>query len=313
MPADSESRARSAAPPPQAAAPASALLPWLLVLVLVLIWGTSFILIKRGLAVYRPVELGALRIVLAALVLLPFAARGVRLVPRARWRWLLTAGLIGNFLPAILFAWAETRLASGLAGILNSLTGLFTLLAGALLFGQRLTGARMLGVLTGMVGTAVLLSSGPGGLGRVAPADVPYGLLIVVATAMYGFNLNLIKYRLAGIPPVEMAALALFFVAGPALVALLMTDAIPRTLHLPGGWTAFGAVAILAAASTALGLVLYNWLIQLRGTVFATTTTYLMPVVSLLWGVLDGERIYAGHYAGLAIILGGVALVSRAK
>ncbi len=292
--------------------PVSALLPWLLVLGLVLMWGTSFILIKRGLAVYRPLELGALRIVLAALALAPFAARGVRLVPRARWPWLLTAGLLGNFLPAILFAWAETRLASGLAGILNSLTGLFTLLAGAALFGQRLTGARIAGVLTGMAGTAVLLSSGPGGLGRVAPADVPYGLLIVLATAMYGLNLNLIRYRLNGIPPLEMAALALLFVAGPAAVVLGFSGTVGRTL-VPGAGLAFGAVAVLAVGSTALGLVMYNWLIQLRGTVFATTTTYLMPVVSLLWGVLDGERIYAGHYVGLGVILAGVALVSRAK
>ncbi|MBC7449546.1 MAG: EamA family transporter [Hymenobacteraceae bacterium] len=287
-------------------------LPWLLVVGLVLMWGTSFILIKRGLAAYRPVELGALRIVLAAAVLVPFGVRGMRLVPRARWRWLLTAGVLGNFLPAILFAWAETRLASGLAGILNSLTGLFTLLAGAALFGQRLTRARLAGVVLGMTGTAILLSSGPGGLGRVVPADVPYGLLIVVATAMYGLNLNLIKYRLAGIPPVEMAALALLFVAGPAALVLTFTDVVAHTTA-PGGGVALGAVAILAVGSTALGLVLYNWLIQLRGTVFATTTTYLMPVVSLAWGVLDGERIYAGHYAGLAVILVGVALVSRAK
>ena len=289
------------------------LLPWLLVVGLVLMWGTSFILIKRGLVAYRPVELGALRIVLASLVLVPFAARGLRLVPRARWGWLLTAGLLGNFLPAILFAWAETRLASGLAGILNSLTGLFTLLAGAAFFQQRLTRARLVGVVLGMTGTAVLLSSGPGGLGRVAPADVPYGLLIVLATAMYGLNLNFIKYRLNGIPPLEMAALALLFAAGPAAVVLAFTDVAAPTTGLPGGWAAFGAVAILAIGSTALGLVLYNWLIQLRGTVFATITTYLMPVISLAWGVLDGERIYAGHYAGLAVILAGVALVSRAR
>ncbi len=287
-------------------------LPWLLVVGLVLMWGTSFILIKRGLTAYRPLELGALRIVLAAIVLLPFAVRGLRLVPRARWRWLLVAGLMGNFLPAILFAWAETRLASGLAGILNSLTGLFTLLAGAALFGQRLTRARLVGVVLGMTGTAILLSSGPGGLGRVAPADVPYGLLIVLATAMYGLNLNLIKYRLTGIPPVEMAALALFFVAGPALATLAFTNVVAHTTA-PGGWAALGAVSVLAVGSTALGLVLYNWLIQLRGTVFATTTTYLMPIVSLAWGVLDGERIYAGHYAGLAVIMAGVALVSRAR
>ena len=293
-------------------------LPWLLLLTLVLMWGTSFILIKRGLAVFSPLELGALRITLAALVLLPLAVPALRTVPRARWGWLFTAGLLGNLVPAFLFAWAETRLASGQAGILNTLTGLFTLLAGAALFGQRLTWLRVAGVLTGMTGTVLLLSSGPGGLGttfsgRAAGGDAAYGLLIVLATAMYGVNLNLIRYKLAGIPAAPMAALALLAVATPALAVVLATDVIPKALYTPGGGWAFGAVAVLAAGSTALGLVLYNKLIQLRGTLFAASTVYLMPAVSLLWGLLDGEHIYAGHYLGLAVILAGVGLVSRAK
>jgi drug/metabolite transporter (DMT)-like permease len=298
---------------PRASAFRTFWLPWVLVVALVLMWGTSFILIKRGLAVYSPIELGPLRMVVAALVLLPFAARGLRLVPRARWGWLVVAGMLGNFLPAILFAWAETRLPSGLAGILNSLTGLFTLLAGAAFFGERLTGQRLIGVFIGIAGTAVLLSSGPGGLGRVAPSDVRYGLLIVLATAMYGVNLNIIRHQLKGIPALEMASLALLSVAGPAVVVLAFTPVVAHTAQTPGGWAAFGAVAVLATGSTALGLVLYNKLIQLRGTLFATITVYLMPIVSLLWGVLDGERIYAGHYVGLVVILAGVALVSRAR
>ncbi len=280
-------------------------------------WGTSFILIKRGLAVFSPVQLGTLRITVAALVLLPLAVPALRRIPRARWGWLFVAGLLGNLLPSMLFAWAETRLASGLAGILNTLTGLFTLLAGAALFGQRLTWLRAAGVLTGMAGTVLLLSSGPGGIGTAftsaaAGGDAAYGLLIVLATVMYGINLNIIRYKLAGIPAAAMAALALLAVALPALAVVLATNAVPQALAAPGGGQALGAVALLAIGSTALGLVLYNKLIQLRGTLFATATVYLMPVVSLLWGVLDGERIYAGHYLGLAVILGGVAIVSRA-
>lgn len=276
-------------------------------------WGTSFILIKRGLTAYTPYELAALRIVLGAAVLAPFALRGLRLVPRARWGWLFVGGMLGNFLPAILFSLAETGIASGLAGILNTLTGLFTLLAGVTFFGQRLTWLRVVGVLTGMAGTALLLLSGPGGLGIGAAAgSVRYGLLIVLATAMYGINLNIIRHKMAGIPPIEMAALALGSVAIPAGFFLLFTNVVAHT-RTPAGPLAFGAVALLAAGSTALGLVLYNKLIHLKGTLFAASTVYLMPAVSLLWGVLDGERIYAGHYLGLAVILLGVTLVNRAK
>lgn len=287
---------------------------WLLLLILALMWGTSFILIKRGLAVYAPAELGALRIVVAGLVLAPFGVRALGTVPRRRWGWLFTAGLLGNLIPAFLFSWAETKLASGLAGVLNSLTGLFTLLAGVALFGQKLTALRIAGVLTGMVGTVLLLTSGPGGMGTGGTAEqARYGLLIVLATALYGVNLNIIRHKLTGIPPLEMAALALLAVAGPALAYLAFTPVVGQTLHAPGGWQAFGAVAILATGSTAIGLVLYNQLIHLRGTLFAASTVYLMPAVSLLWGVLDGERIYAGHYIGLAVIMLGVTLVSRAK
>ncbi|WP_342039371.1 DMT family transporter [Pontibacter indicus] len=283
---------------------------WVLVIILALIWGTSFILIKKGLVVYSSDELGALRMVIACAALLPFAIKNVRKVEPHRWKYLLGSGLLGNFLPAFLFAIAETRLASGLAGVLNSLTALFTLLVGAALFGQSITWMRMLGIVVGIAGTAVLIFSGNG---NAELDNMYYGLYIVLATIFYGISANLIKFRLHGMKAIAVSSLALLTVGPVALVYLLTTDFLYKLQHVPGAWEALMYIAILAVFSTAIALVLFNKLIQMSTTLFASSTTYLIPVVALMWGVLDGEVIHLWHYVGMVVILAGVFIVNRAK
>lgn len=279
-------------------------------IILALIWGTSFILIKKGLVVYSSDELGALRMVIACAALLPFAIKNVRKVEPHRWKYLLGSGLLGNFLPAFLFAIAETRLASGLAGVLNSLTALFTLLVGAALFGQSITWMRMLGIVVGITGTAVLIFSGNG---NAELDNMYYGLYIVLATIFYGISANLIKFRLHGMKAIAVSSLALLTVGPVALVYLLTTDFLYKLQHVPGAWEALMYIAILAVFSTAIALVLFNKLIQMSTTLFASSTTYLIPVVALMWGVLDGEVIHLWHYVGMVVILAGVFIVNRAK
>ncbi|SIT89748.1 EamA-like transporter family protein [Pontibacter indicus] len=279
-------------------------------IILALIWGTSFILIKKGLVVYSSDELGALRMVIACAALLPFAIKNVRKVEPHRWKYLLGSGLLGNFLPAFLFAIAETRLASGLAGVLNSLTALFTLLVGAALFGQSITWMRMLGIVVGIAGTAVLIFSGNG---NAELDNMYYGLYIVLATIFYGISANLIKFRLHGMKAIAVSSLALLTVGPVALVYLLTTDFLYKLQHVPGAWEALMYIAILAVFSTAIALVLFNKLIQMSTTLFASSTTYLIPVVALMWGVLDGEVIHLWHYVGMVVILAGVFIVNRAK
>ena len=282
----------------------------MLVVILALIWGTSFILIKKGLVVYSSDELGALRMVIACAALLPFAIRNVRRVEPHRWKFLLGSGLLGNFFPAFLFAIAETRLASGLAGVLNSLTALFTLLVGAALFGQSITWMRMLGIVIGIAGTAVLIFSGNG---NAELDNMYYGLYIVLATVFYGISANLIKHRLQGMKAIAVSSLALLTVGPVALVYLLTTDFLYKLQHVPGAWEALLYIGILAVFSTAIALILFNKLIHISTTLFASSTTYLIPVVALMWGVLDGETIHLWHYVGMVIILAGVFIVNRAK
>ncbi|MBX0335097.1 DMT family transporter [Pontibacter sp. HSC-14F20] len=283
---------------------------WILVVILALIWGTSFILIKKGLVVYSSDELGALRMVIACAALLPFAIHNVRKVEPTRWKFLLGSGLLGNFFPAFLFAIAETRLASGLAGVLNSLTALFTLLVGAALFGQSITWMRMLGIVVGIAGTAILIFTGNG---NAELNNMYYGLYIVVATIFYGISANIIKFRLHGIKAIAVSSLALLTVGPVALVYLFTTDFWYKLHHVPGAWEALMYIAILAVFSTAIALVLFNKLIHISTTLFASSTTYLIPVVALMWGVLDDEVIHLWHYVGMIIILAGVFIVNRAK
>lgn len=275
-----------------------------------MIWGTSFILIKKGLVVYSSDELGALRIAIAFLTLSPFAIMHLRKVEPHRWKYLAGSGVLGNLLPAFLFAYAETRLASGLAGVLNSLTALFTLLVGAIFFSQSITWMRMFGIIIGIIGTAVLIFSGNGS------ADMDnkyYGLYIVIATVCYGGSVNIIKHRLQGMKPLVMSSIALLTVAPFAFGYLFTTDVVGKLQHTPGAWEALMYIAILAVFSTAVGLVLFNKLIHISTTLFASSSTYLIPIVALMWGVLDGETIQLWHYLGMVVVLAGVFIVNRAK
>nr|WP_255473982.1 DMT family transporter [Pontibacter qinzhouensis] len=282
----------------------------MLIIVLTFIWGTSFILIKKGLVVFASDELGALRIVIACLSLLPFAIANLRKIAPDRWKFLLLSGLLGNLFPAFLFAYAETELASGLAGVLNSLTALFTLLIGAALFRQRITWLRMAGILVGIAGTAMLIFTGNG---NAETSNAFYGLFIVIATICYGGSANIIKFRLQGIHPVVMSSMALLTVGPLAAVYLGTTDAFHKLQVTEGAWEALLYIALLAVFSTAIGLILLNKLIHISTPVFASTINYLIPIVALMWGVLDGETIQTWHYLGMVVILAGVFIVNRAR
>jgi drug/metabolite transporter (DMT)-like permease len=290
---------------------------WGLLVVLSLIWGTSFILMKKGLVVFSALELGAARVSVAALLLLPFALREIERVERSRLKWLALSGTVGTLIPAFLFAYAETRLASGLAGVLNALTAVFALLMGALLFGQRLTGPRVLGIGLGLVGTVVLMLLGGSGDAGPTPGGAGnawYGLYIVAATIGYGLSVNVIKHRLNAMTPVAVTSLLLLLIGGPALVYLLLgTGFVHKLATVPGAWAAFGYIALLATMSTAVATVLFNMLIQRSTTLFASSSTYLIPIVALGWGALDGEAFNLWHAAGMVIILAGVFIIHRAR
>jgi len=280
-----------------------------LLILLSLIWGTSFILIKKGLVAFNPVEVSAIRIAVAGLVLLPMALVKVREVKKDQYPHLLVVGMVGIFIPAFLFALAQTRLESSLAGVLNSLSPLWTLIIGALFFQQRFRGYVVLGIVLSFAGAIVLAFSRSGGI--TLDFNV-FALLIVAACAMYGTNVNYIKYKIHNLGSVTITSVAVALVAPLGFLILFgFTDFVTKLQTVPGAWTAFGFLTILAVMSTAVANLLFNKLIRIRSPLYAASVTYIMPLVSVGWGLLDGEHLYVGHFIGMGAILGGVYLANK--
>jgi len=284
-------------------------LPVAILCLLSLIWGTSFILIKQGLKTFSPDEVGALRVTAASLFLLPVALTRLRTLRSGDYPMLFLAGLLGTFIPAFLFANAQTRISSSVTGIMNSLSPLFTVLMGAAFFSQRVKGYALLGVMVAFAGSLVLLLSSSGW--QISGIN-SYALLIIIACALYGFNLNFIKYRITGMHPVTLTAVALVLV-GPLAAGYLfgVSDFTAKLQTVDGAWRSMSFIVLLALMSTAIATVLFTYLVQVTSPLFASSVTYLMPVVSVLWGLLDGEQLYIGHFAGMTMILGGVWVANR--
>ena len=288
----------------------TALLTWILVALLSVMWGTSYILIKRSLTVFTPFELAALRTTIAALCFLPTALASFKQVKRSEWKHLIAMGCLAILFPAFLFPLAQTHLASALTGIINSLTGLFTLLVGVFFFRQRLTALKIGGILLGMGGTAILILSGRQ---DQITSNTIYGLFVVLATICNALNANVVKTYLQHLNPIKMSALGLFAV-GPVAFIYLCTTAVPaKILYTTAGLHGLGYVTILALVSTSLGFIFYNKLIQISSPLFASVITYLIPVVALMWGLQDGEQITPFHYLGMVTILAGVFIVNKSE
>lgn len=280
-----------------------------MLILLSLIWGTSFILIKQGLKVFAPDEVGALRVAAASLFLLPFALVRVRELNKDDYSKLFVSGLLGIFFPAFLFAWAQTRLESSLAGILNTLSPLWTMILGALFFGQRFKGYAIIGIIISFGGAIILTLSRS--TGSVSSFN-SYGLLIVIACALYGTNLNWLKFKVHNMGSMTITSVALLLV-GPLAAFYLFgfTDFTSKLSDATGAWRAFGFVVLLALMSTAIANLIFAKLVKISTPLFASSVTYIMPIVAVMWGVLDGETLLIGHLIGMIAILGGVYLANR--
>ena len=284
---------------------------WFLLALLALIWGSSFILMKRGLYQHgvpalSATQVASARLCIAWLVLSPLLIRHFRLL-RAHWKPLMGTALLGNGLPAFLFALAQTRIDSSLSGMLNSLAPLFTLLAGALFFGVRTRAINVAGVVLGLAGAigTIYFRQHEG-----APAWSGYAVLPILGTVCYGFSGTIVKQWLYMVPASAIAVLAISIVGPMGLVGIFATG-LPNTLAtVPGAWGALGYVAILAVLGTGLSLVLWNMLIKLTSAVWASSVTYLMPIVAIAWGLFDGETLLPLQLAMMAVILLGVYLVN---
>lgn len=280
---------------------------WVLLGILTLTWGSSFILIKQGLVVYTPMEVGALRLCVAGLALVFFGVRSFKHIPKKLLPWVVVGGGMGNFIPMFLFPLAQERVSSSMAAILDSLVPMFILLFGFLFFGIRSRVWQVVGVIIGFSGAALLIGIDTGG----GHSDVFHSLLIIVATACYGMNGLIINRYLSGIPSFKLSAAVFTIWFGPSLIILGLTDFFSTFTGTAAQWQGLGYVAILGLVGTALAMILFYKLLQQTSALFASMVTYLIPIVAVMWGVLDGERLGWSHALGGLLILLGVYLIQR--
>lgn len=288
------------------------LLNWVLLLVLTVIWGSSFILIKRGLEVFTPGEVGAYRMVAAASLLLPLSLPRIKQLSKTQVIHLLITGLLGSFIPAFLFPIAQTQLSSSLTGVLNALTPLFVVLVGALFFNTSITRRNGLGLAIAFVGVLVLVTFKEGGSLESLTDINAYALFVIAACVCYSINLHFIKARFSQLKSIEISSISLLLILPLSLVYLLAgTEFSSKLSTQPQAWEALGYVTILGMIGTATALILFNIMIKSASPFFASLVTYTIPIVAILWGVLDGEVLLFGHYLGIAAVILGVWIGNR--
>ena len=281
---------------------------WLYLLVLSLIWGSSFILMKKALIGLSPNQMGALRIVFTALFLLAVGAKTIKSIEKSDWKWIALSGFLGSFFPPFLFAFAQTEIDSAIASILNSLTPLNTLLTGILIFNIFITKRQVLGVIIGLLGTIVLIVKGAE---FNQDQNYWYSILIVLSTIGYALNINILKKHLNHLSAMSITTGNFIFIFLPALTVLYFSGFFSTIWHSSSMQTALIYVLVLSFFGTAIAKVLFNQMIKVSSPVFAASVTYTMPIIAILWGVLDGEKLSAYQVLGGVIILIGVYLSNR--
>lgn len=273
---------------------------------LAFIWGSSFILMKKGLVVFNDLEVAQLRMGIAWLSLLPFVWKKLFYIEKKHIIPILIVGLFGNGFPAFLFTKAQTELDSSLVGILNALVPLFTFVLAMLLFKTKVKVSQLIGILLGLSGAVWLIAGG-----GLVLENTSYSWYVIIATLCYAISLNTIKNYLQDMSAMDISGLA-FFVVGPfCLLSLGFSDSFEK-MTIDGAYLALFYIVLLSTVGTSIALVLFNQLVKGTTAIFASSVTYLIPIVAIFWGFVDGEIITLSHFIGIAIILGGIHLINKA-
>jgi drug/metabolite transporter (DMT)-like permease len=289
--------------------PTISLKAWLLLIFLSIVWGTSFIFVKKIVHNFTAVELGAGRIFIAGLALSPWAILKFREFPKAKAGYLLLSGLLGYLIPAIIFGVTGSKIDSSLAGALNATTPLFVLLTGVLFFSKKIASNHIIGITVGFVGSLILILSGST---NILNFDNPYTLLIMAATIMYGLNANILGSKLNTVSPIIISAYSLLFAGFLAFLLLLNTDFFSKIL-MPENRNYLYYFLFLGVMNSGIAAFLYNYTLQISSPLFASSVTYIIPVVATLVGIFDGEKVGVFLYVGMVITLIGVYILNRKK
>lgn len=285
-----------------------AALDWVVLLLLALIWGASFLFIKRSVAIFSPIQMAMWRMVLAWAVYLPIAALFWSKIDWRRWRALLVVAFCGSAIPNFLFAVAQQHVSSSLAGVLNALTPLFTLILGVAFFQMVFSRNKVLGVALGLAGAGMLIFFNSS---SAVSGNWFYAILCAGATVCYAINANTVNRHLRDQHPAAIASAAFMITGGLFLLGLWWSGGWQVAQAHPGGWHGLGYIAYLSVMGTVGGSILYFWLLQRTSAIFATSVTYLLPITALTLGALDGEAVGLTDVAGTGVILAGVYLARK--
>ncbi len=282
---------------------------WPLFVLLAIVWGSSFILMKYGLQSFSYSQIGMIRVSFAFWFTFIIAFRRLRFLRKKDIGPLLVVGLCGNAIPYMLFPLAVTKLDSGLVGILNSLVPLFTLIIGVVFYKAKVGIPSVVGILIGLAGAVWLLIPGV----EIDPTKLQYGALPILATVCYAISINTLSTRLRHLDSLTITVLSLLFVGIPSTIYVFSTDFVSIMQTGDKAWTSLGYVAILGIVSSSLAVIIFNYLIKNTDPLFASSVTYLIPLVALIWGLVDGENIGIDHVFGMGAILLGVYVVNARR
>jgi drug/metabolite transporter (DMT)-like permease len=282
-------------------------LKWVYLIILALVWGSSFILIKRGLVGLTPMQVGSLRIIFAALFLLLIGFKSLSKIQLHQWKYIAMTATLGTFIPAFLFSIAQTQIDSSVSAILNSLTPLNTMILGGLAFGLSFKKSQIFGVIIGLIGTFLLIINGA--IHHPERNDY-FAILIIIASICYATNVNLIKKYLSDLSPLSITTGNFLVLLFPSLTVLLFSDffeviSVDRVQH------SVLYIIILGVVGTGIANIIFFKIIQISSPVFATSVTYLIPIVAFSWGLLDNEMLTTVQFMGAFIILVGVYLSAK--
>ena len=281
---------------------------WFYLIALSLIWGSSFILIKKGLIGLEASQLGSLRIIFSSVFIFIIAWRKIFTIKRIEWKWITISAFLGSFFPAFLFAFAEKEIDSSVASIINSIVPLNTLILGMIIFKFESTKRQIVGVLIGFFGTYLLISSG---LKLNPDQNYNYAGLVILCSFLYALNVNIIKKYLQHLSALTITVGHFTAIIFPAVLVFLFSDFKFSGLENDEVRKSIFYVFILGLIGTALAKIIFNKLIKISSPVFASSVTYSMLIVSISWGIIDGEKFSINQLIATLIIVLGVILTNK--
>ncbi|MFY0602537.1 MAG: EamA family transporter [Flavobacteriaceae bacterium] len=283
---------------------------WFYLIILSIVWGSSFILIKKASIGLTEIQVGALRILITATFLLLVGFKSIKQIQKRHWIYIFYTAILGTFFPAFLFVYAIAKIGSSIPAILNSLTPFNTFIVGALVFGFAFKKKQLFGILIGLIGTLILVLKGA----HVNPdQNYWFALLVIISSVGYAFNVNIVKKHLSDISALAITTGNFLLLIVPTLLVLYFSDFFTTFEFNKETSSAIGYLTVLAVVGTGIAKVMFNRLVQISSPIFSASVTYLIPLVAVMWGILDGEKLHVLQLLGGVIILFGVYLVNKSK